>query len=82
MYLRSILLEHVHHALVQLLVVFDHLPVFLIVLLEVNMPMQGVCDSLVADSPVKKEFPQRGILEVLIAEGLHELKHDRVDLLA
>jgi hypothetical protein len=76
MYLWSILLEHIHQALVQLLVVFDHLPVFLIVLLEVHMPMQGVCDGLIADGPVEKELPQRGVLEELIAEGLHELEHD------
>jgi hypothetical protein len=82
MYLRSILLEHNHHALVQLLVVYYHLPVFLIVLLEVHMPMQGIRDGLIADSSVKKELPQRGVLKVLIAEGLHKLKHDRVDLLA
>jgi hypothetical protein len=82
MYLRSILLEHIHHALVQLLIVLYHLPVFLIILFEVHMPMQGIGDGLIADSSVKKELPQRGILEVLIAEGLHKLKHNRVDLLA
>jgi hypothetical protein len=38
--------------------------------------MQGVCDGLVADGPVEKELPQRGVLEELIAEGLHELEHD------
>lgn len=80
-HLRTLPSESLSELPVQVLIVLLHFSILLVFSLQHANPLEGVGQSLVGDYLAHEELPQRRLLEVLVPVGLHQLKHDDVDLI-